>query len=137
MGGTLTMAGIALLKRRREMVNYTLLAASILLAVVGQLLMKKGMMAFGAFPVSKLLQNIIPMFMNPYVFFGFASFGLSSIFWLVVLSRLPLSLVYPMVSVAYVLVAFASMIFFREQISLIRWAGILVIVFGVFLISRS
>jgi len=119
------------------MVNYLILSISILLAVVGQLLMKKGMMAFGAFPVSKLLQNIIPMFMNPYVFFGFASFGLSSIFWLVVLSRLPLSLVYPMVSVAYVLVAFASMIFFREQISLIRWAGILVIVFGVFLISRS
>lgn len=117
--------------------NYLILAISILLAVVGQLLMKKGMMIFGTFPVSQLLYKIIPMFLNPYVFFGFASFGLSSIFWLVVLSRLELSLVYPMVSVAYILVAIASWFFFRENVTLVRWLGILVIVMGVFLISRS
>jgi undecaprenyl phosphate-alpha-L-ara4N flippase subunit ArnE len=77
------------------------------------------------------------MFLNPWVFFGFACFGFSSIFWLVVLSRMQLSLVYPMVSIAYVLVAFASLIFFRENIAFIRWLGIAVIVFGVILISRS
>ena len=119
------------------MVNYLILSISILLAVIGQLLMKKGMLEFGTFPVSQLLFKIIPMFMNPYVFLGFACFGISSIFWLVVLSRLPLSLVYPMVSVAYILVAFASMIFFKEQVSVVRWLGISIIIVGVFLISRS
>lgn len=117
--------------------NYLIMAISILLAVAGQLLMKRGMMAFGTFPASQLLVKIIPMFMNPYVFFGFACFGLSSLFWLVVLSRLPLSLVYPMVSVAYVLVAFASIVFFKEHVSLVRWIGIGVIILGVYLISRS
>ncbi|NQT29798.1 MAG: EamA family transporter [Candidatus Saganbacteria bacterium] len=117
--------------------NYLILAVSILLAVTGQLLMKKGMMQFGAFPIKELLSHLIPMFLNPFVFFGFACFGLSSIFWLVVLSRLPLSLVYPMVSVAYVLVAFASMIFFKESVSLARWMGIGIIILGVILISRS
>ena len=82
--------------------NFLIAAISILLAVAGQLLMKKGMMLFGTFPASQILFKLIPMFMNPFVFFGFACFGLSSIFWLIVLSRLPLSLVYPMVSVAYV-----------------------------------
>jgi undecaprenyl phosphate-alpha-L-ara4N flippase subunit ArnE len=77
------------------------------------------------------------MFMNPYVFFGFASFGLSSIFWLVVLSRMELSLVYPMVSVAYVLVALASFLLFKENVTLVRWAGIMTIIMGVALISRS
>jgi multidrug transporter EmrE-like cation transporter len=119
------------------MVNYLILAISILLAVVGQLLMKKGMMIFGTFPVNQLLYKIIPMFLNPYVFLGFASFGLSSIFWLVVLSRLELSLVYPMVSVAYILVTIASWLFFKENVTLARWLGILVIIMGVFLISRS
>ena len=119
------------------MVNYLILSVSILLAVAGQLLMKRGMMAFGTFPITKLLQNIIPMFMNPYVFFGFACFGLSSIFWLVVLSRFPISLVYPMVSVAYVLVAFASLILFKEQVTVLRWVGIVTIIAGVILISRS
>jgi len=117
--------------------NYIVAIISILLAVAGQLLMKRGMMAFGTFPVSQLLYKIIPMFMNPYVFFGFVCFGLSSIFWLVVLSRLPLSLVYPMVSVAYVLVALFSYFVFKESVSAVRWAGILIIIFGVFLISRS
>lgn len=117
--------------------NYLILAVSISLAVAGQLLMKKGMMAVGSFPVNELFVNLIRMFLNPFVFFGFAAFGLSSIFWLVVLSRLELSFVYPLVSVAYVIVAIASLIFFHEQVTLIRWLGIAVIVAGVFLISRS
>lgn len=119
------------------MTNFIILGASILLAVTGQLLMKKGMLLFGTFPVRELLFKIIPMFLNPFVFFGLACFGASAILWLVVLSRLELSLVYPMVSVAYIVVALASWFFFKENVTLIRWLGILVIVFGVFLISRS
>jgi len=119
------------------MVNYLILGISILLAVAGQLFMKRGMVAFGTFPVSQLLYKIIPMFFSPLVFIGLIFFGLSSIFWLVVLSRLELSLVYPMVSVAYVLVTFASWLFFNENVNLVRCSGILVIILGVFLISRS
>ena len=119
------------------MTNYILAITSILLAVAGQLLMKRGMATFGAFPVNQLISRLIPIFLNPYVFMGFVLFGLSSIFWLVVLSRLPLSLVYPMVSVGYVLVAIVSWYFFKESVSLVRWLGIIVIMAGVFLISRS
>lgn len=119
------------------MMNYLIMVISVLLAISGQMLMKKGMMAFGTFPVSQLLVKIVPMLLNPWVFFGFACFGLSSLFWLVVLSRLPLSLVYPMVSLGYVLVAILSLIFFKENVSLIRWAGIATIIAGVILISRS
>lgn len=117
--------------------NFFILATSILLAVTGQLMMKKGMMMIGAFSLSQLHTKIIPMFLNPFVFFGFACFGLSSIFWLVVLSRFEISLVYPIVSLAYILVALASMVFFKESVTLMRWLGILVIVAGVVLISRS
>ena len=119
------------------MSNYLILLLSILLAVIGQLLMKQGMNQFGAFPLTQLPLKIIPMFLNPWVFAGLAAFGVSSIFWLVVLSRLELSLVYPLVSLAYVLVALASVFIFKEQVALIRWIGILIICFGVYLISRS
>lgn len=119
------------------MMNYLIMAISILLAVAGQLLMKRGMMAFGTFPVSQLLFKVIPMFLNPWVFVGFVCFGLSSIFWLVVLSRMELSLVYPMVSVAYVLVALFSWYYFKENLTVVRWLGIALIILGVFFISRS
>ena len=117
--------------------NYLILATSVLLAVTGQLLMKRGMVLFGTFPATQLLVKIIPMFMNPYVFFGFAAFGLSSLFWLIVLSRMELSLVYPLVSVSYVLVALFSYFVFKENVTMIRWIGVLVILAGVFLVSRS
>lgn len=119
------------------MVNYGLMVISILLAVAGQLLMKKGMIGFGSFPVSQMLIKLIPIFFNPFVFFGLVCFGFSSIFWLVVLSRMPLSLVYPMVSVAYVLVALASYFWLGENLNPLRWGGIFVIILGVILISRS
>jgi multidrug transporter EmrE-like cation transporter len=119
------------------MVNYLILAVSVLLAIAGQLLMKHGMNQFGAFPITQIVFKIIPMLMNPWVFCGFVSFALSSIFWLAVLSRFSISLVYPMVSLGYVVVACASILLFKETISLTRWIGIAVICFGVFLISRS
>lgn len=119
------------------MADYLLLVVSVLMAVLGQLLMKRGMLEFGRFPIKELFQNVIPMFLNPWVFTGLAVFGISSVFWLAVLSRLPLSLAYPMVSLAYVVVTFASIILFKEHVSIIRWIGVMVICGGVFLISRS
>lgn len=119
------------------MVNYLLLAISISLAIAGQLLMKQGMMIFGKFPVRELLGRLMPIVFQPYVFIGLACFAVSSIFWLVVLSRIELSFAYPMVSVAYVVVALFSYFIFKENVSLIRWIGILIICLGVYLVSRS
>ena len=117
--------------------NYFLLFISISLAVAGQLLMKRGMQIFGAVSVRELAVKLIPMLTNPLVFLGLAAFGISAIFWLVVLSRLDLSLVYPMVSIGYVVVAVVSMMYLGESVSLIRWLGIAIICVGVVLISRS
>ncbi|OGC06567.1 hypothetical protein A2526_01700 [candidate division WOR-1 bacterium RIFOXYD2_FULL_36_8] len=119
------------------MTNILLIMVSISLAVIAQLSMKHGMNEFGSFQVTQILSKIAPMLSNPWVFTGFALFGLSSIFWLAVLSRMNLSFAYPMVSLAYVAVAFLSMILFKESVSFIRWLGIFIICFGVFLISRS
>jgi drug/metabolite transporter (DMT)-like permease len=119
------------------MVNALLLCVSISLAIVGQLFMKQGMIMFGKFPVSALATKLLPMLFQPYVFIGIMCFGISSIFWLVVLSRLELSLVYPMVSVAYIAVALFSYFVFKENVSLIRWIGIITICLGVILVSRS
>lgn len=119
------------------MVNVLLLFVSISLAVAGQLFMKHGMMLFGTFPVTQLLAKMIPMIFQPYVFIGILCFGVSSIFWLVVLSRIDLSLAYPLVSIAYIVVAIFSYFVFKENVSLLRWIGIITICLGVLLISRS
>ena len=121
---------------------FVLLFISIFLAVVGQLLLKKGMWTVGIvyFHFSHLWSTLIKVFSNWYVIFGFVSFILSSLLWLVVLSRLDISKVYPMVAAGYILVLLASrwgIIVTPETVSPIRWIGTAVICFGVYLISRS
>lgn len=117
--------------------NYIMLFTSIALAAAGQIFMKYGMRMIGSFPVRELFGRLLSMVFNPFVFSGLCLFVVSSVIWLVVLSRLELSFVYPMVSIAYVVVAIASYFLLGEAVTIIRWAGILTICIGVFLISRS
>lgn len=121
---------------------FVLLFVSIFLAVVGQLLLKRGMWTVGIvyFHFSHLWSTFLKVFSNWYVIFGFVSFILSAFLWLVVLSRLDISKAYPMVALGYILVLLASrwgIIITQETVSPIRWIGALVICFGVYLISRS
>ncbi|MDR1997152.1 MAG: EamA family transporter [Candidatus Margulisbacteria bacterium] len=112
----------------------------VLIGVVGQILLKKGMLSVGQFDftaVSGLLPQFIRAFLNPYVFLGFAFYFLSSLFWMIVLSRVELSVAYPLLSLGYVFVLLASWLLFREPVSAARWLGVLVIICGVTLVSRS
>jgi len=54
-----------------------------------------------------------------------------------VLSRVDVSYAYPLLSVGYIVTALAGQILFGEVLCFARWMGILVICFGVFLITRS
>ena len=116
-----------------------LIFISIGLAVAGQLFMKAGMSNYQIGEIN--LQNSIPQFLKmmfrPLVFTGFVFFLISSFFWLLALSKVPLSFAYPMVSISYVLILFFSWFIFKEQVGSIRWLGAAVIIFGVYLISRS
>ena len=119
------------------MMNYIMLLTSIGLAAVAQLLMKHGMRIIGVFPAREIFSRLFSIILNPFVFAGLFLFGISAVIWLIVLSRLELSFVYPMVSIAYIIVAIASFFFFGEKVTYIRWIGILTICLGVFFISRS
>ncbi|MFC1560228.1 4-amino-4-deoxy-L-arabinose transferase [Candidatus Margulisiibacteriota bacterium] len=117
--------------------NYIMLAVSITMAAAGQILMKQGMRMVGVFPVREIFSRMFSIIFNPFVFLGLSMFALSSIVWLVVLSRMELSYVYPMVSIAYIIVAIVAYFLLGEKVVFIRWLGILTICLGVFLISRS
>ena len=112
----------------------------VLIGVIGQILLKKGMLIVGQFDFSaldQLLPQFIKAFLNPYVFMGFVFYFLSSLFWMVVLSKVQLSVAYPLLSLGYVFVLIASWFLFKEPITMIRWLGVLVIICGVTLVSRS
>ncbi|MFA5785773.1 MAG: EamA family transporter [Actinomycetota bacterium] len=111
---------------------------AVTLATAGQLLLKSGMNQVGTIGGSQLSHPIslgIKVFSTPAVVAGFALFLGSSMFWLVALSRVPLSIAYPMVSVSYVLILAFSFAALHEHPKLISLGGAALIVIGVVLVG--
>lgn len=120
------------------MKDMLLIVFSVSLAALGQLLLKLGMVKVGR--VSSLASApsmILNALLNPIIISGLAVFGISALSWLVVLSRVKLSIAYPMVSLGYVAVVFFSWLIFKESVKPITIMGCLAIAVGVFLISRG
>ena len=112
---------------------------SVVTGAVGQVMLKKGMLSLGPLTLTAkdLIGTALKIGTNPFVFFGLAIYVSGIIFWLVALSRVDLSFAYPFASLSYVLMMIASWIFFKENITLLRVAGSLVIIAGVWLVSRG
>lgn len=121
------------------MKQMTLLLVTVTLNVAGQYLMKRGMSDVGVISgnLSALAGSLATAFMNPYVLAGVGAYGFSSIFWLVLLSRVDLSYAYPALSLGYVLVTLVSALALGEQVSALRWAGVMIISIGVIMVARS
>ena len=56
--------------------------------------------------------------------------------WLYIIKTFPFSMAYPMVSLSYIFGMFAAILVFHEQVPLIRWAGVLLIMAGCVLIAK-
>jgi len=113
--------------------KYLILLASMLLAVVGQVLLKKGVLVS---PLSVNLGAILGTIFSPSVFLGFLFYGISSIFWLFVLQKFPLSIAYPALSLTYIAIVIISIFLFNEPLSTNKISGIILIFAGVLILFR-
>ena len=68
---------------------------------------------------------------------GMGCFGLSIGLWLIVLSRLPVGVAYPLASLGYIVATALGVLFLGEGLSLARVLGVGFICIGVFVISRT
>jgi drug/metabolite transporter (DMT)-like permease len=109
------------------------------LGVVGQLLLKQGMSQMGAVQLSTsgVPALLLRLATSPYVIGGLLVYGTGTFFWLVFISRVPLSYSYPFISLGIVLGLFAAWAIFHESIPPLRWIGMLVICLGVAIVSRT
>jgi drug/metabolite transporter (DMT)-like permease len=98
--------------------------------VFGNYFLKKGMPSDLPTPLS-----YITVLFHPWVALGVALLILWMLSRMTLLSWADLSYVLPVTAIGYVLVAIVGHIFLSEQIPAKRWAGILLIVAGVALVS--
>jgi len=109
----------------------------ILFASSGQIFWKIGMSETGPITSPLSLNSSMEVIMNPWVIGGLISYGLSTIFWLIALSRADLSFVYPFIALTFVIIFFASAILFHESISMARIIGAGIIVLGIIVLVQG
>ncbi len=118
---------------------FPLIVLGVLLNAAAQLALKQGMHLIGHFDFR--LENAGRIFMavaaSPFVLAGLACYVVSVVVWLLVLSRVEVSYAYPLLSIGYIVVALVGWLFLNESMVASRWAGILVICLGVWLITRT
>lgn len=118
---------------------FYLILLGVVLNAGAQLLLKEAMNRIGHFAFS--WHNILPIgqqiLQSPFIWVGLIAYGFSLVVWLVALSRVDVGLAYPMLSIGYILVAIAGHFWLQEPLTMERMLGIIVIMVGVFLLTRT
>ena len=120
------------------MSNILFILTAVTIGVAGQVFIKIGLNSLGDIDFSKsLIGSYGKIFLSPFIILGTFTYFFSVLFWLYALSKVDLSFAYPFLALSYVLIILVSRCFLGENVSLIRWVGVLVICFGVLLIAKS
>ena len=108
--------------------SFAFLFAGVLLNAGAQLLLKAGT---NAEPLGLRLA------IEPHILAGLACYVVSVVVWVVGLSKVPVSIAYPMLSIGNVINAVAAYYLLGEAVTPMRFAGIGIIILGVFVVARS
>lgn len=104
-----------------------------------QLLLKTAMNRIGSFSFSwdNLTPVLVQAVTSPYIWLGLMAYAVSVVVWMMALSRVDVSVAYPMLSLGYVMVAIVGHFWLQESLTFERVAGIFIIIVGVFLLTRT
>ena len=118
---------------------FLMLMAGVLLNAGAQLLLKAGTNVLGVITLTRetWLDTFARMATQGYFVLGAACYAVSIVVWILGLSRVPVSIAYPLLSVGYIINAIAAHYLFGESVTLTRWLGIGFIIVGVWLVARS
>ena len=100
---------------------------SVFFTTSGQLLQKKASIKYSQKNNDNVLHHIFSLDVSLSILF----LGLGLLFWLMVLTKIDLSLAYPLLSINYVFILLGAKFWFNEEIPSHRWIGVGVILFGI------
>ncbi|HQT27636.1 MAG TPA: EamA family transporter [Burkholderiales bacterium] len=119
--------------------SYFYVFLTIILTVYGQIAIKWQVLKAGALPEdpASKFQFLFHLVLNPWVLSAFLAAFLASVTWMAAMTKLQLSHAYPFMSLAFVLVILLSNVFFGEQVTTLKVAGIVLVVLGLAIGSQG
>ena len=120
-------------------VAFSFLITGVLLNAGAQLLLKAGTNTLGVITLTRenWAGEFGRMAAEPYFLGGAFCYAVSLVVWIIGLSRVPVSVAYPMLSLGYIVNAIAAHYLLGESVTVARWLGIGFIIIGVWLVARS
>lgn len=116
---------------------FLVLLAAILCSVVGQFSLKAGAKILGPIGAANLVEKVIAMATQPLIIAGLGLYAISSIGFIVVLSRANISIVSPLLSISYLFTVLGGKIVFNEPLPPLRLVGVGLIMTGVIFVLRG
>ena len=119
--------------------TFGFILTGVFLNALAQLLLKAGTNAVGAihltaenwFSTGLKLATQLP------IIGGLSCYVISVVVWIIALSRVDVSIAYPMLSIGYLINAIGAWYFLGEVMSISRLVGVGIIIVGVVLLTRS
>ncbi len=122
-----------------NLISFNLIITGVMLNAIAQLALKASVKEMGAISLhaSTFLQTFLKLAWEPFLWLGLICYGVSVIVWIFALSRVDVSIAYPMLSLGYVVNAIAAWQLFGEAMNPTRVIGIGIILVGVYVLARS
>jgi drug/metabolite transporter (DMT)-like permease len=112
----------------------SLLLLSVLAGVFGQFFLKMGAVKLGKVEIENVVNHILRMITIPELIFGLTCYGTGAIVYILLLTRVNLSVAAPAISLSYIFSVLLGHFWFREQIAVGQIFGLAAISVGVILV---
>jgi multidrug transporter EmrE-like cation transporter len=118
---------------------FALVMTGVLLNAIAQLALKASVSDTGIInlDMQSLLSSAGSLASNLWLWLGLICYAISVVVWILALSRVDVSIAYPMLSVGYIVNAIAASQLFNEPMGIGKVIGIGIIMLGVYVLARS
>jgi multidrug transporter EmrE-like cation transporter len=115
----------------------SLLLISVLAGVFGQFFLKLGAGKLGKVDMDNALSHILSIVTTPELLIGLTCYALGAIVYILLLTRVNLSIAAPAISISYIFSVLLGHFWFRESIVFPQVIGLAAISFGVILVVSN
>ncbi len=112
----------------------SLLLISVLAGVFGQFFLKLGALKLGKVEMGNVLNHVISIIATPELLIGLTCYGLGAVVYILLLTRVNLSVAAPAISLSYIFSVLLGHFWFRESIVFSQLVGLAAISIGVILV---